>query len=38
VVGDIVVVANDRGQINAYRVKPLAVAATARKPPPPQSK
>jgi outer membrane protein assembly factor BamB len=38
VVGDIVVVANDRGQINAYRVKPLAVAATARKPAPPQSK
>ena len=38
VVGDIVVVANDRGQINAYRVKPLAVTATARKPAPPQSK
>jgi outer membrane protein assembly factor BamB len=34
VVGDIVVVANDRGQINAFRVKPLAVAATARKPVP----
>ncbi|HVN44533.1 MAG TPA: outer membrane protein assembly factor BamB [Steroidobacteraceae bacterium] len=30
VVGDVVVVANDRGEINAYRVKPLAVAATAR--------
>ncbi len=28
VVGDLVVVANDRGQIEAYRVKPLAVAAT----------
>jgi len=38
VVGDIVVVANDRGQINAYRVKPLAVAATAAKPLPPQHK
>ena len=31
VIGDVLVVANDRGQINAYRVKPLAVAAT-RKP------
>jgi outer membrane protein assembly factor BamB len=31
VVGDVVVVVTDRGQINAYRVKPLAVAAT-RKP------
>ena len=38
VVGDIVVVANDRGQINAYRVKPLAVAATAAKPLPAQQK
>lgn len=33
VIGDVLVVANDRGQINAYRVKPLAVAAT-RKPAP----
>jgi hypothetical protein len=32
------VVANDRGQINAYRVTPLAVAATAAKPPPAQHK
>ena len=31
VIGDILVVVNDRGQINAYRVKPLAVAAN-RKP------
>jgi outer membrane protein assembly factor BamB len=31
VIGDVLVVANDRGQINAYRVKPLAVAAS-RKP------
>ena len=38
VIGDIVVVANDRGQINAYRVKPLAVAATAAKPLPAQPK
>ena len=38
VVGDLVVVANDRGQINAYRVKPLAVAATAAKPLPAQPK
>ncbi len=38
VVGDIVLVANDRGQINAYRVKPLAVAATTRKPAPAQNK
>ncbi|MBV8308621.1 MAG: outer membrane protein assembly factor BamB [Gammaproteobacteria bacterium] len=30
VVGDIVVVANDRGQINAYRVKPLAAAGTRK--------
>jgi outer membrane protein assembly factor BamB len=28
VIGDMLVVVNDRGQINAYRVKPLAVAAT----------
>jgi outer membrane protein assembly factor BamB len=34
VVGDILVAVNDRGQINAYRVKPLAVAATTRKPAP----
>jgi hypothetical protein len=38
VVGDIVVLANDRGQINAWRVKPLAVSATTRKPAPPPSK
>jgi outer membrane protein assembly factor BamB len=38
VAGDIVVVANDRGHINAYRVKPLAVAATPAKPAPPQNK
>ena len=38
VAGDIVVVANDRGHINAYRVKPLAVAATTGKPAPPQNK
>jgi outer membrane protein assembly factor BamB len=38
VVADIVLVANDRGQINAYRVKPLAVAATTRKPAPAQNK
>jgi outer membrane protein assembly factor BamB len=31
VIGDILVAVTDRGQINAYRVKPLAVAAT-RKP------
>jgi hypothetical protein len=31
VIGDILVVVNDRGQINAYRVKPLALAAN-RKP------
>jgi outer membrane protein assembly factor BamB len=31
VIGEMLVVVNDRGQINAYRVKPLAVAAT-RKP------
>ena len=31
VIGDTLVVVNDRGQINAYRVKPLAVAAN-RKP------
>jgi outer membrane protein assembly factor BamB len=31
VIGDMLVVVNDRGQINAYRVKPLAVAAN-RKP------
>ncbi|HYX74346.1 MAG TPA: outer membrane protein assembly factor BamB [Steroidobacteraceae bacterium] len=36
VVGDIVVVANDRGQINAYRVKPLAAAT--RKAASPQKK
>jgi outer membrane protein assembly factor BamB len=30
VIGDVVVVANDRGQINAYRVKPLAGAATRK--------
>jgi outer membrane protein assembly factor BamB len=34
VVGDMVVVVNDRGLINAYRVKPLAVAPTTRKPAP----
>jgi outer membrane protein assembly factor BamB len=38
VVGDILVLANDRGQINAWRVKPLAVSATTRKPAPPPSK
>ena len=38
VAGDIVVAVNDRGQINAYRVKPLAVAATTRKPAPAQEK
>jgi outer membrane protein assembly factor BamB len=38
VVGDIVVVAGDNGRINAYRVKPLAVAATAAKPLPAQPK
>ena len=38
VVGDIVVVANDRGQINAYRVKPLAAAGTTRKTSGPQDK
>jgi outer membrane protein assembly factor BamB len=31
VVGDMVVVVNDRGQINAYRAKPLAVADSKRK-------
>jgi outer membrane protein assembly factor BamB len=36
VVGDMVVVANDRGQINAYRVQPLAAAT--RKAAPPQKK
>lgn len=30
VIGDILVVTNDRGQVNAYRVKPLAVAATRK--------
>jgi len=30
VVGEMLVVANDRGQINAYRVKPLTVAASKR--------
>ena len=30
VIGDMVVVVNDRGQINAYRVTPLAVAATGK--------
>jgi len=34
VVDDIVVVAGDRGRINAYRVKPLAVAATRKAAPP----
>jgi len=38
VIGDMVVVVNDRGQINAYRAKPLAVADSKRKaaPAPPQ--
>jgi outer membrane protein assembly factor BamB len=36
VVGDVVVVANDRGQINAYRVKPLATADSKRKAAPAQ--
>jgi len=36
VVGDMLVVANDRGQINAYRVQPLAAAT--RKAAPPQKK
>ena len=39
VIGDMVVVVNDRGQINAYRAKPLAVADNKRKaaaPAPPQ--
>ena len=31
VIGDMVVVVNDRGQINAYRAKPLAVADNKRK-------
>jgi outer membrane protein assembly factor BamB len=31
VVGDVVVVVNDRGQINAYRVKPLAAAESKGK-------
>lgn len=34
VVGDMVVVVNDRGLINAYRVKPLAGATPTRKPAP----
>jgi len=39
VIGDMVIVVNDRGQINAYRAKPLAVADSKRKaaaPAPPQ--
>jgi outer membrane protein assembly factor BamB len=36
VVGDIVVVVNDRGHINAYRVKPLAAANSKRKSAPAQ--
>jgi outer membrane protein assembly factor BamB len=38
VIGDMVVVVNDRGQINAYRAKPLAAADSKRKaaPAPPQ--
>jgi outer membrane protein assembly factor BamB len=35
VVGDVVVVANDRGHINAYRVKPLAVPKTRKAAPAP---
>ena len=37
VVGDMVVVVNDRGVINAYRAKPLAAAASRRKTAPAQS-
>src|SRR5215469_829233 len=37
VVGDVLVVINDRGVINAYRVKPLAVTPTTRKPVPAQT-
>ena len=38
VIGDVVVVVNDRGQINAFRAKPLAAADSKRKaaPAPPQ--
>jgi len=39
VIGDVVVVVNDRGQINAFRAKPLAAADSKRKAapaPPPQ--
>jgi outer membrane protein assembly factor BamB len=36
VVGEMLVVANDRGQINAYRVKPLTVAASKRQAAPAQ--
>jgi outer membrane protein assembly factor BamB len=35
VVGDVVVVANDRGTINAYRVKPLAGPTTRKAAPAP---
>jgi outer membrane protein assembly factor BamB len=35
VVGDVLVVASDRGQINAYRVKPLAVPTTRKAAPAP---
>jgi outer membrane protein assembly factor BamB len=38
VVDDIVVVINDRGQINAYRATPLAVTAAAGKPAPAPTK
>jgi outer membrane protein assembly factor BamB len=31
VIGDVVVVVNDRGQINAFRAKPLAAADSKRK-------
>jgi outer membrane protein assembly factor BamB len=34
VIGDMLVVVNDRGQVNAYRAKPLAAADSKRKAPP----